>query len=187
MLEYAEIILSASLLFATLLYTWITYRMYRENRAMRESKITPEIIVYLKSSSDYSAVFFCVKNIGEGCAMNVKLDVIDNDFEIFVKAQGTRKLSDYAIFQEGISIFPSQQEYMYPLGWWENKVDINNTILGQNKIKVQVKYNALSREFKHTAKFELSVSQIRTLYLNPPHNSIDRIAYYLGEIKKVIR
>lgn len=186
LLEYAEIILSACLLLATISYTIINYLMLKENRAMREFKSKPEVIVYLKSSSDHSSIFFCVKNIGEGCATNVKLNIIGDDFDIFMKSPNSKKISDYPIFKEGISIFPSQQEYIYPLDWWSDKVD-NGDILGQDKIKVSVSCQALSIKFDYETQFELSVSQIRTLYLNPPHDSVDRIAYYLGEIKKTIK
>ena len=187
MLEYAELFVSSCLLLATIAYTIATFLMLKENKVMREFKLSPEIIVYLKSSSDHSVIFFCVKNVGEGCAKNVKLTLLGDDYVLFSKGNDFGKLSDYPIFTQGINIFPSQQEYKYPLDWWPNKKDCENKFCGKDKINVSVYYEALSLEKSNQKEFELSISQIMTSYVTPPPDSIDRIAYYLKEIKSLMK
>ena len=187
MIEYVELFVSSCLLLATIAYTIATFLMLKENKVMREFKLSPDIIVYLKSSSDYNVIFFCVKNVGEGCAKNVKLTLLGDDYVLFSNSKIDRKLSDYPIFTQGINIFPSQQEYKYPLDWWPNKMDDKNKFCGQDKIKVNVFYEALSIEKTEQKNFELLISQIMTSYVTPPSDSIDRIAYYLKEIKNLMK
>ena len=63
----------------------------------------PQIITYLKSSCDYSALLLHIENIGEGCSQNVKGRFF-HDVKQFNK---NRCISSFPIFQDGIGVFPA--------------------------------------------------------------------------------
>lgn len=81
-----ELILSTVLAFATVCYTIINLMMWLESRATRKQKITPQVIVYLKTTEDHLTLCVHIKNIGEGCARNVQVRVL-KDYNQFGKEQ----------------------------------------------------------------------------------------------------
>ena len=81
-----ELILSTVLAFATVCYTIINLMMWLESRATRKQKVTPQVIVYLKTTEDHLTLCVHIKNIGEGCARNVQVRVL-KDYNQFGKEQ----------------------------------------------------------------------------------------------------
>ena len=73
---YIGLILSAVLVIVTAVYTWINWKILQESIATRRQKNSPNIVPYLKSSDNHEALFLYVKNMGEGCAKDVKIKVI---------------------------------------------------------------------------------------------------------------
>jgi hypothetical protein len=71
-----EIVLSAIIAFSTTVYTIINWLMLSESKKQRQEKITPLIIAYLKSSEDHSFLRLYIRNIGEGIAKNVTINIL---------------------------------------------------------------------------------------------------------------
>lgn len=60
--------LSIVIAISTVFYTGINLFMLLESKAVRLQKITPHVVMYLKTSEDHNTLALHVKNIGEGIA-----------------------------------------------------------------------------------------------------------------------
>ena len=171
--------LSGALVIATVLYTWINWKILQESIAARRQKNSPNIVPYLKSSDNHEALFLYIKNMGEGCAKDVKIKVF-KDYNRFCGKE--LLLSQLNIFNEGVNIFPSGYELHYGLNWWK---DIENKGL-DDYIELEVKFKDLNDHLYGPYRYNLKFSQIESTYLTPPETHIGQIAYYLKQISKNI-
>ncbi len=64
---------------ATIAYTWINYLMFKESKISRQQKMKPEIVPYLQSTASKKVLCLYIKNVGEGCAKNVQVSLL-NDY-----------------------------------------------------------------------------------------------------------
>lgn len=94
-------ILSFALVLVTLAYTITSVLTWLESRATRKQKNEPNIIVYLRSNVSHDTLYVCVKNIGEGCARNVKVIPI-KDYSLFGK---DLKLGNFSLFLKELMYF----------------------------------------------------------------------------------
>lgn len=69
-----ELILSTVLAFATVCYTIINLMMWLESRATRKQKITPQVIVYLKTTEDHLMLCVHIKTLEKGVLEMYKLE-----------------------------------------------------------------------------------------------------------------
>lgn len=176
---YIGLILSAVLVIVTAVYTWINWKLLQESIATRRQKNSPNIVPYLKSSDNHEALFLYVKNMGEGCAKDVKIKVI-KDYNRFCGKE--QLLSQLNIFKEGVNIFPSGYELHYGLNWWE---DITNKGMS-DYIELEVRFKDLNDNQYGPNTYTLKFSQIESTYITPPETHIGRIAYYLKQINNTI-
>lgn len=175
-----ELILSTVLAFATVCYTIINLMMWLESRATRKQKITPQVIVYLKTTEDHLTLCVHIKNIGEGCARNVQVRVL-KDYNQFGKEQ--YPLSNLMFFKNGASIFPPQYELKFYIDSVKNiDYESNNSY-----IELEVLYQDIDN--KHYREvYQLPFNQIVGInYSNPPETYMGQIPYYLKEISKLIK
>ena len=170
-----QIIFSAVLAFATLAYTIATVLMLIESVKTRKQKTSPCIVPYLKMSDDHQFVLLYVKNVGEGVARNVQIKLNNNYFCFDNKSI---PLSQYHIFQEGVSVFPSQYELVYILGNRDSCLAANI----DNYIELLVNYADIKGKKCEKECYKLLFQQIRQDFVNPPDSDIGRIAYYLKDI-----
>lgn len=172
--------ISLSLLIVTAIYVIITYLQLRESRKVRLQKETPNIVPYLKSSEDHTALILYVKNFGEGVAKNVKVRFLQ-DYNRFGKSDYT--LSKTGIAENGMSYFVPDYSLTFHIGYLENIYNENI----DEKIKVEIYYESLdNRKFKKL--FELPFNQMSgQTYFSPPETYIGQIAYYLKEINSVLK
>lgn len=68
-----EIILSLVIAISTVFYTGINLLMLLESRSVRLQKITPHVVMFLKSTENSKVLALHIKNIGEGVAYNIKI------------------------------------------------------------------------------------------------------------------
>ena len=180
-LEVVQISLSAVITGATIVYTIITLMMWFESRATRKQKLTPQVIPYLKTSEGGDFLCLKIKNVGEGCAMNVKVKVIADSA---ICGNENQLLSGLPLFNEGINVFPSGYELNFYVDTWKNlqKRNVENESLELEIIARDVK-NHLYGPNRYTLKF----CQIMSHYSTPPDSYIGQVAYYLKEIHKEIK
>jgi hypothetical protein len=170
-----EIILSIVLAACTVVYTVINLFMLLESRATRKQKITPLIVPFLKSAENHIAMELHIKNIGEGIAKNVRINVI-KDYKRFGKEN--LLLSEIESFKNIIHTFPPEYELKYYIhsmsDIYENDKD--------EYIQLEFCYESSdNRSFRET--FKLSFSQVLGQnYSNPPETYIGQISYYLKKI-----
>lgn len=175
-----ELILSMVLAISTVCYTIINLMMWFESRATRKQKITPQVIAFLKTTEDHLTLCLHVKNIGEGCAKNVKVNFI-KDYNQFNKAQ--YPLSDLMFFKNGASIFPPQ----YELRFYIDSVKDIDYESKDNYIELEILYQDITNKY-YKEVYQLPFNQIvGTNYSNPPETYIGQIPYYLKEISKLIK
>lgn len=170
-------ILSFVLVLVTLAYTITSILTWLESRATRMQKNEPNIIVYLRSNVSHDTLYVCVKNIGEGCARNVKVIPI-KDYSLFGK---DLKLGNFSLFSEGVNVFPPQFEMIFPLDSWSN-VNLEK----DPYVQFTVFYTDLQDLVKQN-NFKLPFRQLKTLYSTPPPMAEERIPYYLNQIHKDIK
>lgn len=170
-----QIVFSAVLAFATVAYTVATVLMLIESVKVRKQKASPCIVPYLKTSDDYQLVLLYVKNVGEGIARNVRIELC-NDYFCFDNQNFP--LSQYRIFQDGVSVFPSQYELVYILGNRESCLAANNDYY----IELLVYYDDMKGKKNGGEHYKLLFQQIGQGYVTPPDSDIGRIAYYLKDI-----
>lgn len=175
-----ELILSAVLVACTIVYTWINWKVWKENKKTREQKITPHIIAYLKSTESHIALVLHIKNIGEGIAKNVKIDLL-KDYNQFFRED--LPLSQSGIFKNNLNIFPPQYEMKYYLAAM-TKIDFDNE---DSCVKLKISYERSDGKAIEDI-YDLPFNQITGQnYSNPPETFMGRIPYYLKEINDTLK
>mgnify|MGYP000925805902 CR=1 FL=1 len=174
-----NIIISLVLAFVTTCYTIINYKMLKESKLIRKQKTKPDVIAYLQDTSDHQVSCLHIKNVGEGYARNVKINVIQ-DHHLFGK---NKFLKDFPLFGKGVTIFPFGYDLHYSLDTWSN---IINKDQSEGYIELDIYYEDMKGDTYHNS-FKLPLMQIVNLYSIPPDNSIDQIPYYLKEINKTLQ
>ena len=169
--------LNLDLVLVTLAYTITSVLTWLESRATRKQKNEPNIIVYLRSNVSHDTLYVCVKNIGEGCARNVKVIPI-KDYSLFGK---DLKLGNFSLFSEGVNVFPPQFEMIFPLDSWS---DVN--LEKDPYVQFTVFYTDLQDLVKQN-NFKLPFRQLKTLYSTLPPMAEERIPYYLNQIHKDLK
>ena len=175
-----ELILSTVLAIATVCYTIINLMMWVESKATRKQRITPQIIAYLKTTEDHLTLCVHIKNIGEGCAKDVKIKIL-KDYNQFGKEQ--YPLSNLMFFKNGANIYPPQ----YELKFYIDSLKIIDYDSDNSYIELEVSYKDIDNKlYKET--YRLPFNQVvGTNFSNPPETYIGQIPYYLKEISKLIK
>ena len=175
-----ELVLSTVLAIATVCYTIINLMMWVESRATRKQKIMPNVIAYLKTTEDHLTLCVHIKNIGEGCAKNVKVRIL-KDYNQFRNEKFS--LSNLMFFKNGANIFPPQYELRFYIDSLE-KIDYNSN---SSYIELEISYNDIDNKY-YKERFRLPFNQIvGTNYSEPPETYMGQIPYYLKEISKLIK
>ncbi len=170
-------ILSFALLLVTLAYTLTSILTWLESRAVRKQKTAPLIIAFLKSNVSHDTLYLHIKNIGEGCARDVRA-IPTQDYKIFGK---DKHLSDFPLFSTGVNIFPPSYEITITLGFWKDIIKQTDPA-----VIIQLEYTGLRDDKQVTELFHLPFKQIATIYSTPPSSAEERIPFYLHEIEKGI-
>jgi hypothetical protein len=165
---------------ATAVYAWINYKQLKENQATRKQKIAPFIVAFLKTSDNHNVLSLHIKNIGEGLAKNVKIDVIT---DYFIMGKEKYPISNLNIVKNGISIFPPQYEVVNNVDWTENLFPQKE----ENIICLNIAYEGIDGR-KYNEVYNLPFNQyVGQHYCNPPATYIGEIPHYLKEINRTIK
>lgn len=178
-MQIATLILSFVVALATVLYTWVNYKMLQESKATRMQKSEPIIVPYLQSSADHSSIILYVKNVGEGCARNVIAHVV-KDYNFFGKDM---TFKDFHLFSEGVSSFPPQYEMHYVFDSWDNIKENGDDCY----IEFNIEYDGMDGRHFSDKHFRLRLKEIGKIYSNPPEDAFTQIPYYLKEIDKTLK
>ncbi|KAA6323339.1 hypothetical protein EZS27_027209 [termite gut metagenome] len=154
--------------------------LWIESKATRKQKTTPLIIAFLQSAEDHVMLELHIKNIGEGVARNVKINVL-KDFNRLEKED--LRLSEIGIIKNGFNIFPPQYELKYYIHGLTELFEKDK----DNSIGINISYeSADKRIFKNI--YELPFNQMfGQNYSNPPETFIGQIPYYLKEINNTLK
>ena len=172
-------IISVALTFVTLCYTIITWMMLHESRLIRKQKTAPNVIGYLQTMSNRDILCLYIKNVGEGYARNVKVQLI-RDYFIF---NNKESLKDFPLFNDGVTIYPSGYDLHFLLDSWSNLKQNHHQ---ENYIEFNIYYENMKGK-PNCVHFKLPLKQIATMTSTPPEDSIDQISYYLSEVNKTLK
>lgn len=174
-----ELTLSIVLAVSTVCYTIINLMMWLESKATRRQKVTPFVIAYLQITDDHNMLCVHIKNIGEGCAKDVKAKII-KDYNQFGK--DNFPLSNCMIFKNGVNIFPPQYELKYYI---DSPKNINYSAK-ESFIELELEYSDMyDQRFKRNV-FKLPFNQIGNNYSDPPESYLGQIPYYLKKLNATI-
>jgi hypothetical protein len=176
-----EIILSWVIGISTFAYMIINIFMLVENQRIRKIKSMPLIVAYLKSTEDHEALRLCIKNIGEGVAKDIKIE-LTSDYKTF--GNENRMLSNLGIMKYGLNIFPPQEQFTYFIDLWAEigkKKDFEN-----GHIDISIHYAGIDgRKYENT--YELPTIQLSGQdYTAPPETYLGKIAYFIEKLSKTM-
>lgn len=175
-----EIVLSVVVASSTVLYTIISLMLWVESRASRKQKTTPLMIAYLKATENHQVLTLHIKNIGEGLAKNVKINVL-KDYERFDKKD--LLLSDVGIVKNGFNVIPPQYDLSYYIH------DMTG-IKPENKdsfVEIEIIYESADKiKFKDIYKLPFN-QVIGQNYSKPSETFMGQIPYYLKEINSTLQ
>lgn len=175
----ASVALSWVVAISTAAYTGINLMMWIESRATRRQKITPHIIAYLKGSEDHKTLCLFFKNIGEGCAYDIRVNVL-KDYNQFQKEDSP--LSSLQLMKNGAAIFPPQYELNYFIDYYD-ALDFSNK--ENSYVEFEVTYSDIKKQ-QYKNIYTLPLDQVSCNYQNPPETYMGQIPHYLKEIKKAL-
>lgn len=178
--DHASLVLSCVVAIATIAYTWINYLMYKESKITRRQKLRPEIVPYLQSNASNTILCLHIKNVGEGCAKNVRVNLI-NDYNCLGKTDWP--LSKFPLFNEGISVYPPGYELHFYIDYWDTIS--SNGLNGY--IEMAISYTDVKGEQADCNHYKLNFNHIMSNYSTPPDTYEAQIPYYLEQISKAIK
>lgn len=175
-----EIILSSVLAASTVIYTGINLMLWYENRETRKQKLTPQVIAYLKSAESHIMLELHLKNIGEGLAKNLRINVFQDYKQM---GKDDLMLSDVGVIKNGFQIFPPDYELKYYIDSIINLYEKDK----DGMIKLELRYESVDKR-KFCDIYELPFNQIfGQNYSSPPETFIGQIPYYLKEINSTLK
>jgi hypothetical protein len=164
---------------STAVYTAISLFLLIESIKTRKQKVSPCMIAYLKSTEDRKILMLVIKNVGEGTAKDVKINIL-KDYDAFGKPG--KSLSNGGVFKNGFNAFPSQHELQFFLNVWEGLKDDK-----KGYVEIDFSYKRIdNKKYKEiiTLPFNQATGQS---YADPPETYIGKIAFHLGEISKALK
>ena len=177
--ETIEFTLSIVLAVATVAYTIINLMMWVESRATRRQKMAPLMVAYLESTANKQILCLFIKNVGEGCAKNVKVKLL-RDHDCLGKDEWP--LSKFPLFNEGVNVFPSGYQLHYYIDYWDS-ISKNGM---DDYIELEITYRDIKGHNKQTQSYVLEFNQVMSNYSTPPDNYEAQIPFYLEHISKAL-
>lgn len=176
----ASVLVTISLVFVTIIYVFLTWRMAKEAKTMRKLQSEPNVIVFYRPKEEsINIVELVIKNTGLGAAHNIKLNV-SPDF----KYRTGNKISEINLFKNGIVFLGPNEERRI---WLASLIEQYKTH-EYEKLKIEITYaNTFTFNKNHkSASFEIDLTEIYGLVLaqNPP---LVKIANHLEKIENELK
>lgn len=175
--DYIEIGLTATMVFATIVYVLFTHKLVKESRKLREQSLEAHIICYLVSAENSpSLVSLIIENVGKGVATNIRGEVIRDI------AFANRPLEEIGFFSKPLEYFSSGNKVKYFIGTIAKDYDERIA----DYFEFELTYNDQLKKDK-TKTFKIEFNDIRGFStVTPPDTHIGMIAYRLEKIEKLI-
>ena len=176
-----DLIFSGVVAVSTIIYAILTWKLVSETRKTREFQTTPDISIFLEEAeAEIRHVYIVIENIGYGTAKNAKFQIMKNFLYYDYDYQN---LITKGIFINGLSLFYPKQRYRYLI----SDMHQNYNEKYKDYIELEISYEDIL-ENKYIKNVRLNFSDIvGTTQLTPPVTYKGRIAYELGEIKKILK
>lgn len=180
--DLIQIIFSGIVIFSTVVYAVLTWRLVKETKKIRLFQIKPDIRVYFeRGEANEQLLYIVVENQGFGAALNVSFQILKNlesyKGEYF-------NLKGKGVFKHGIvTLYPSQRHRYFVLPLEKENFDkiISETLI------VKVNYRDITdKKFEET--FSLPI--IETVGVGksiPPDTYSGRVPFYLEKIDKSLK
>lgn len=178
--QTVELILSGVITFATVAYTIINLMQLVESKATRKQKLAPMIVAYLQSTASKNVLCLYIKNVGEGCARNVKVNVLQ-DYNCLGKIDWP--LSRFPLFSDGVYIFPAGYHLHYYLDYW-NAIRANGM---EGSIELEISCEDINGKKQSKSTYYLKFNQIQSNYSTPPDTIQEQIPFYLKAIHEDLK
>ena len=178
--ETINLTLSIVLAVATVAYTIINLMMWFESRATRRQKMAPLMVAYLESTANKQVLCLFVKNVGEGCAKNVKVKMLRDHDSL---GQDDWPLSKFPLFNEGVNVFPSGYQLHYYIDYWDS-IRKNGM---DDYIELEITCTDIKGRNQQTQSYVLKFIQVMSNYSTPPDTYEAQIPYYLEHISKAVK
>lgn len=167
--------LSIVIAISTVFYTGINLFMLFESKVVRLQKITPHVVIYLKTSEDHNTLALHVKNIGEGIAYKVNIKTL-KDYNQF--GQENYPISDLGILKHGFSAMPPNYELKFYVGVILDIFEKDRN----GEVSFEVTYERKDKKhFKEAFNLRF-IEAIGQNYSTPPESFLGQIPFYLKEI-----
>ncbi len=142
-------ILTFALAVATGVYAFLTWRMVRETKRLREIQSEPNISIYFKSKEEYIGLIdLIIRNIGQGPAFNIKFTV-SPDF----KYTDQKNISELNLFKNGVHHLAPGQQIVFFLNSLVVMIDKKLCM----NFDVAANYeNAVRKKYQNTYNIDLS-------------------------------
>ena len=103
------VIFSALLTIVTAIYVFLSWKLVKETKKMREEQIKPKVLIRLQPNEIWPNFFYLIiENTGLGVAKDIKFE-IERDFELF---KGSF-LSDLGMVKNGIKYLVPRQKLQF--------------------------------------------------------------------------
>ena len=172
-------ILTFILAIITGIYAYLTWRMVKETKRMREIQSEPNISIFYRSKEEYiSLIDIVIKNIGQGPAHNLKFEV-NPDF----KYSDEKNISELNLFKRGLKNLPPNQELVFFLNSLVAMLDKKLCLSFDMIVKYE---DASGKKFKSIYNIDLSeVMGLRHVGEPPLKKIADQAEKLVNEIRKL--
>jgi hypothetical protein len=176
--EIITLIFAGVVAISTAIYSFLTYRLVKETRLLREFHLEAHLIAYLVASeTNPSITSLIIDNIGNGVARNLRFKIIRD-----VNYQNCGYLRDIGIFNKTIDFYPPNYERKYFL--LNLSEDYENII--QDFIEFEIIYDDFLKKDKKQI-FKLEFKDLKGVGRTiPPESYIGMISYRLEKIEKLV-
>lgn len=173
-----SLIFSGVVTIATIIYAWLTAKLVKETRQMREAQTEPRVQVTYRVSEEWmNFLDISVKNIGLGPAYDIKFYVHENN-----DMSGAVELKDsllkLACFKSGLAYLGPTQEYF---SYWTSLVEGDATKIDSRLVISCTYHSATGARQSHDYTIDLSELKGSSRLGEPP---LQKIAKHMEKIEK---
>lgn len=183
-------VLTLCLVVVTGIYTFVTYKILRANKAMatamqdqQDAALRPYVLVstYVQASSYF--VYLNIENIGKTAALNLKL-TIDKNFYLCKERSEDRNLANTQAFIQPIDCFPPNTKLLFALGTGPSLLwDGNDENICPLFFKITASYEYGHRRTSETSIIDLRIYKSTVFPRDPIVDELQKLRESLDKVK----